>query len=572
MNDDAALEVRAYSFGIGAAMNCDFSNINVEPLLLVDTDGAGLHRSKDAGAGAMSPYHNRITKALKRIEPGEELFANYGVAYFETREETYGAVPLPDDYKEADKVLRKFLKVAKEHNLPLVPPPDSEWDQSSTEDKMKLIQATNMFIKLVSDFQSIWGSTSRALNAFPIGNTDHNDGMSDLENLVQHLLLEQQQASNSTSSSNDDDILVGLVRKKRKYSLEWLEEHGSCMDNIRAGPSTNPQAGRGAFATRSIPAGSVVAPAPLIHVHDRSVLVMYRELSSNDGSEKYVPVHHQLILNYCFGHSDTTVLLCPYGVRTGFINHAPASSGRVNARIVWNKKLSRHTDWFGQHPDDWAKGFHAGLVLNFVATRDIEPNEEIFIDYGDEWEAAWQSHLKNYNDIRHKLSEDYKPGYEMVSEEVDLLRLNENKHYRNGSMELYCRESYLGMAGLKHEGGEGSLCRAVYGVNSAGAIINTRKDKPQHYIAEIFGKRNDKELSMTFLELRSVFFGAPAKAFYFQDKPYTRDHVQTWAFRHDMNIPDDIMPDAWRNVPMGNISSRDAWRKSNETDDENYLG
>ena len=106
-------------------------------------------------------------------------------------------------------------------------------------------------------------------------------------------------------------------------------------------------------------------------------------------------------------------------------------------------------------------------------------------------------------------------------------------------------------------------------MNSAGAIINTRKDKPQHYIAEIFGKREDKELSMTFLELRSVFFAAPVDAFYFQDKPYTRDHVQTWAFRHDMNIPDDIMPDAWRNVPMDNLSSRDAWRKSNETDDEN---
>eukprot|EP00550_Attheya_septentrionalis_P001234 CAMPEP_0198283790 /NCGR_PEP_ID=MMETSP1449-20131203/3391_1 /TAXON_ID=420275 /ORGANISM="Attheya septentrionalis, Strain CCMP2084" /LENGTH=79 /DNA_ID=CAMNT_0043980625 /DNA_START=7 /DNA_END=243 /DNA_ORIENTATION=+ len=35
-----------------------------------------------------------------------------------------------------------------------------------------------------------------------------------------------------------------------KRSVEWLKENGKCLDNIKAGNSTIPEAGRGAFATR----------------------------------------------------------------------------------------------------------------------------------------------------------------------------------------------------------------------------------------------------------------------------------------------------------------------------------
>ena len=33
------------------------------------------------------------------------------------------------------------------------------------------------------------------------------------------------------------------------------------------------------------------------------------------------------------------------------------------------------------------------LVLAYVATRDIEVGEELFIDYGDEWQNAWDKHV-----------------------------------------------------------------------------------------------------------------------------------------------------------------------------------
>lgn len=85
--------------------------------------------------------------------------------------------------------------------------------------------------------------------------------------------------------------------KRSIRSLEWLEEHGQCMDNIKPGNSKIPNAGRGAFATRFIPKGGLVSPAPLIHIKDKQELVMYDVLP--EGEDGLVrrnasqPIHHQ---------------------------------------------------------------------------------------------------------------------------------------------------------------------------------------------------------------------------------------------------------------------------------------
>ena len=39
---------------------------------------------------------------------------------------------------------------------------------------------------------------------------------------------------------------------------------------------------------------------------------------------------------------------------------------------------------------------YSTMVLNIIATRDIYPDEEVFIDYGEEWENSWSKHVQNY--------------------------------------------------------------------------------------------------------------------------------------------------------------------------------
>ena len=44
-----------------------------------------------------------------------------------------------------------------------------------------------------------------------------------------------------------------------------------------------------------------------------------------------------------------------------------------------------------------------------------------------------------------------------------------------------------------------------------------------------------------------LWSNCPKQVFHFQDKPYTSDLFLENAFRHDMRVPDDMFPDAWRN-------------------------
>lgn len=40
-----------------------------------------------------------------------------------------------------------------------------------------------------------------------------------------------------------------------------------------------------------------------------------------------------------------------------------------------------------------------GLILEVVALRDIQPGEELFLDYGKDWEEAWNKHVKHWKPI-----------------------------------------------------------------------------------------------------------------------------------------------------------------------------
>ena len=134
---------------------------------------------------------------------------------------------------------------------------------------------------------------SRVLGSF------HHDKENELDELNKH-----------------NGSLETLRRKQSERSVEWLRQHGTCGDHIQAGPSTLPQAGRGAFATRDLPKGTIVAQLPLIHVTQRFRLDTYPIVQNG----KRAPVvdrngkkSSQLLVNYCYGHEESTLLLCPYG-------------------------------------------------------------------------------------------------------------------------------------------------------------------------------------------------------------------------------------------------------------------
>lgn len=344
--EEEAADVYGASFGIGALPNCLFPAVGVEEST-TRYDTAGLHRSRDPGIGAFTPYYDRQGIATRYLYEGEEIFVDYGYGYFEgDRIQSLGMIPFMADYEQADHLLDKLVQ------LQLIV-------RGRLQQKLKTTRCCDdifrdLYGMITTQVSSTW--PSRTLNALP-------------RNLLDNTELQSFVRMYGTGY---------IFENTTQRSIDWLRENGSCSGHLRVQTSLIPQAGRGAFAIRDIPRGHVVAPVPLIQIPDRDILTMY--LGKYNSMGEYIrdqssPIHQQLLLNYCFGHPTTTLLLCPYGVVSNLINH---SSRKANVRIEWNRQLSRNLDWLTQPIQDWAYTYRTGLVWDYIATRDIQAGRKLF--------------------------------------------------------------------------------------------------------------------------------------------------------------------------------------------------
>jgi hypothetical protein len=125
----------------------------------------------------------------------------------------------------------------------------------------------------------------------------------------------------------------------QQRDVEWLKENGICLDNIKAGESLIPHAGRGAKARRDIAKGDLIVPMPLLHINDEEELYTYKVHTGRDGNfirDRNDRAGSQLLLNYCFGSSLSSLLLCP--VTNGILaNHCSDGCKSPNAELRWSK-------------------------------------------------------------------------------------------------------------------------------------------------------------------------------------------------------------------------------------------
>jgi SET domain len=511
-------DVAICSPGMGPVVNSKWNMVNLEDV--DDTPKLGMSgvSSESPGAGAFTPYYGRQFRAITAVAPGMELFFDYGDGYFDHRED-YDTMPREEDYVLADQLLELFQflhqivpALAKPHNF-------------ISEDLYQLMVHDHPFMM------------ARTMHALPSNTT-----------MIDHILM-----TGGTSNATFNETI---------RTLQWLEENGSCMDNIKDGVSTIPHAGRGAFANRFIPKGGLVAPTPLIHMGDRDVLTMYRPKPQKQGKRHAIrdldqPTHQQLMLNYCFGHKDTTLLLCPYGSLTALINH---SHDRPNVRIQWSKHM-RHPEWLNQSVLEWHDTMHTGLSFDVVALRDIQEDEEILIDYGFEWETAWQEHVASFDVPRR----GYMPAFEMNAHiDLQIKTVFEADYESIDGIMTYCRKHMVDLI----LGEEDSVVDLVDHDDNEEEEEEEDKDdsdlddkkfyrcRVSHrnhndsYVVEVLFRDTKEHPSgmwkVAIDVVEYVLFDAPRDTFYFRDAAYARDHHQEWAFRHDMRIPDEVLPSTWR--------------------------
>jgi hypothetical protein len=497
MDMEGVHEVDAVSPGFGSAANSFRDLYNVEEWR-VEHSNAGLHRSRDPGAGGFSPFHNRVSTAKIPIHAGEELFVSYGDNWFHERVGTLGPIPVRGDLPKANSKLLRWDRLRFKHNITIL---KDLWETFVWNSSFK--DVSREFFALPKD----WDETEQVIS-------------------------------------------TGLVRHRRNQStrsLDWLKETGVCGDNIKEGLSTLHQAGRGAFATRRIPKGSVVAPVPVIQVPYRKRFDMYpRDSGSRVDEKNLTVVGQQLLLNYCFGHRDSTLLLCPYGLLTSLFNH---NQTRANAKLQWTTKLStHHPEWLNMTIPELRKQKTAGLVMEVVALRDIEKEEEVLIDYGDEWEEAWQHHVRNWRPLEG--AENYQSSEDLNNDTVSILRTEfvQMKNPYPGNVELkfdlsfryrnkWQRHMKTGTLDEYKKDAEENLARCD--------ILRWREeDDGTIFYTIVWIDEEEKESSKQNKKVEDV----PREAFAFVDRPYTSDYLQPNAFRHDIRIPDVMFPEAWKNL------------------------
>jgi hypothetical protein len=241
----------------------------------------------------------------------------------------------------------------------------------------------------------------------------------------------------TTTKSNDGSNKVaeesGTVKPTR-LSVEYLKENGYCIDNMRPKKSRVKDAGRGAFATRDLPVGSVVAPVPMIPIRRN-------ELMGNDPKKQ--PLKEQLLLNYCFANNnnnnketktsslDDDWLWFPFTSVVNLINHYQEPNVKLQWSLKYNNNNNNKLIIVDEQQnstcidlgDNNKSSNNVMIMMELVAVKPIKEGDEIYIDYGRAWEEAWWNHVQN---VWKSTTEHYTPSY-VMDDAIRLLRTEQEQ-------------------------------------------------------------------------------------------------------------------------------------------------
>lgn len=306
---------------------------------------------------------------------------------------------------------------------------------------------------------------------------------------------------------------------------------------------------------------------PLVQLPARSIVNMH-ELGRTDDENEDEPIYYrlsdevqgeQLLINYCYGHPESSMIFFPSGSGSSLINH----SKEPNAKMVWSDHPAHQRHWYTLTPEELLsqETLYIGLLIEIVALRDIVPGEEIFINYGSEYEEAWEKHVKQWEGM---VAAGTLPN-EWPTRALDLNEEYKGKVFKD--KEQLKRESYPSNVMLKcfvqvspdakPEKVNGKTVRE-WAEPPTGAFDS---DTLEDCIVETYEKTDDEtsglmpyNYTVTLLKDKqaTLIQKVPHRAFVFVDKPGTSDQFVPNPFRHYISIPDDVFPQGpWRDLAGG---------------------
>jgi hypothetical protein len=199
----------------------------------------------------------------------------------------------------------------------------------------------------------------------------------------------------------------------------------------------------------------------------------------------------------------------------------------------------------------------AKLSMEIVAIRDIHEGEEIFLDYGDDWEAAWHDHIRKWEPVQG--ADRYKSASQLNSDATIQLPtvfevLNHTADAQPPNLGLKCDHGYVDEWEHHYSSDTLDHFSIFHHPNFWDCEILQRsilEDGFTSYTVHMYHIENKKyennEEEESAIAESSIIAQLPRKAIRFYDRPLTSDIHLPNAFRHDIRIPDEIFPKSWRN-------------------------
>jgi len=288
-----------------------------------------------------------------------------------------------------------------------------------------------------------------------------------------------------------------------------------------------PDAGRGAFSTRFLPKGTIVAPVPLIPIQSRDALVM--------GENKA-----QILQNYCLGHAKSSLLLVPYATGVNLVNHG--GKNKSNVRFQWSSSsLHLGTEMRDRSIQELMKNPY-GLLIELIAIRDIEEGEEIFVDYGDEWQVAWEQHVTHWKaplESNYIYATEYNKNMEVLRTHQELATNPYPPNIRTTCFHEFDQTARVPV-----------VWRPMPGVqeykNLYPCHILDHNTETNSYTVLI--QSQESLLATNEIPPNYVVEEVPRSAIKLADILRSSDQHSPAAFRHEIRISDEIFPDTWKDL------------------------
>jgi hypothetical protein len=209
------------------------------------------------------------------------------------------------------------------------------------------------------------------------------------------------------------------------------------------------------------------------------------------------------------------------------------------------------------------------LVLELVALRDIEPGEEILIHYGTAWEEAYERHCQEWE--QHRLQsktsnnnnyDDYVYAYTMNLQIKHQRMLRTEVEQMNdpypSNLQLECYYvPHLYHEVVDKEDTDRVFVEWDYNNPQSRMPIQQMYHPNQLRPCQILHRleikvqqqhRTEYVYHVQLIDIPYIVHNVPRQMITFRDVPYTQDQQLDYTFRHEIQLPEDVFPQHWKDL------------------------